>query len=289
MNQIKTGRFIALLRKEKNMTQEELAQKLSVSAKSISRWETGRTMPDWSVLQELCSQLGITVNEFFNGDRIPDSILKEKTEDMLVETINSEHKKRKKSIGILLTVIILLSLIFSTVSVMFAIDANRMTNGKPVVFSTWGFYYWPPADLSEEYMTTAIKNYFSFEREHHPYTDGSDPRTFVSLKLLGKEDRGDTVTVYAWVVDATWYINSDGVPEEGSASSVPYRLTLSKTEDGYRVTACDQPRDGGLYVDSIKELFPVRVRKKVENVQFDGTVEKLLYDIQTQVDLYYRR
>ena len=70
MNQEKIGKFIAKCRKDKNITQEQLAEMLGVSNKSISRWETGKNMPDYSILKELCNALDIDVNEFLSGEKI---------------------------------------------------------------------------------------------------------------------------------------------------------------------------------------------------------------------------
>lgn len=64
MNQEKIGKFIAERRKEKNMTQEQLAEKMGVTDKTISRWENGKTMPDYSLLKDLCDELDTNVNEF---------------------------------------------------------------------------------------------------------------------------------------------------------------------------------------------------------------------------------
>lgn len=69
MNQEKIGKFISKCRKEKNMTQEELAEKLNVNVKSISRWENGKNMPDYSVIEILCDTLDINVNELLNGEK----------------------------------------------------------------------------------------------------------------------------------------------------------------------------------------------------------------------------
>ena len=63
MDQIKIGKFILNCRKEKGLTQEQLAEKLGVTSKSISRWENGNTMPDYSLLKDLCNELDINVNE----------------------------------------------------------------------------------------------------------------------------------------------------------------------------------------------------------------------------------
>lgn len=70
MNQEKIGKFIATLRKEKNLTQEQLAEKLGINVKSISRWETGRNLPDPSLMKELCEVLDISINELFAGEKM---------------------------------------------------------------------------------------------------------------------------------------------------------------------------------------------------------------------------
>jgi transcriptional regulator with XRE-family HTH domain len=67
MNQLATGKFIAQKRKEKNLTQEQLAEKLGVSNKTISKWETGKCMPDYAVINSLCEELEITVAELMDG------------------------------------------------------------------------------------------------------------------------------------------------------------------------------------------------------------------------------
>lgn len=68
MNQMATGKFISRKRKEKNLTQEQLAEKLGVSNKTISKWETGKCMPDYSIVKNLCEELEITVAELMDGE-----------------------------------------------------------------------------------------------------------------------------------------------------------------------------------------------------------------------------
>ncbi len=68
MNQLVIGKYISLKRKQKNMTQEQLAEKLGVSNKTISKWETGKCMPDYSIIKNLCDELEITVAELFDGE-----------------------------------------------------------------------------------------------------------------------------------------------------------------------------------------------------------------------------
>ena len=70
MNQIKIGKFIAECRKDKNLTQEQLAEMLNTTNKSISKWENGNCLPDSSLYEPLCNILEITINELFAGQRI---------------------------------------------------------------------------------------------------------------------------------------------------------------------------------------------------------------------------
>ena len=84
MNQEKIGKFISELRKEKNMTQEQLADKLGISNKSISRWENGKTMPDYSLLNDICNEFNITINELLSGERIEKENYISKAEENLI-------------------------------------------------------------------------------------------------------------------------------------------------------------------------------------------------------------
>ncbi|HAB66487.1 MAG TPA: hypothetical protein DCE23_03870 [Firmicutes bacterium] len=68
MDQVKIGKFILKLRKEKRMTQLELADKIGVTDRTISKWENGKGMPDLSLMQPLCNELGITINDLLNGE-----------------------------------------------------------------------------------------------------------------------------------------------------------------------------------------------------------------------------
>ena len=70
MDQVKIGNFIAEKRKEKNLTQEQLAEKIGVSNKTVSKWECGRCMPDYSMIEGLCKELDISISELINGHEI---------------------------------------------------------------------------------------------------------------------------------------------------------------------------------------------------------------------------
>ena len=119
MNQEKIGKFIAKCRKDKNMTQTELAEKLGVTDKSIGNWENGRNMPDLSLFKPLCDELGITINEFLSGEKIKKEKYQEKFEENIINTINYSTKRiniSNNTIGIILIVIgVLLSVTALTI------------------------------------------------------------------------------------------------------------------------------------------------------------------------------
>lgn len=89
MNQIKIGGFIAVCRKAKGLTQYQLAEKLGITDKAVSKWETGKSMPDLSLFMPLCELLEITLNELLSGEFIADENLKEKSNQVLFEVIAS--------------------------------------------------------------------------------------------------------------------------------------------------------------------------------------------------------
>lgn len=81
MDQIKIGKFIAEMRKEQNFTQIDLAEKLGISNKTISKWECGNGMPDYAVMENLCEALHINVNELLSGERLPSKEYNKKAEE----------------------------------------------------------------------------------------------------------------------------------------------------------------------------------------------------------------
>ena len=107
MDIIKIGKYIAENRKKKNMTQEQLAEKLGVTSKTISRWENGNYMPDISLLKPLSEELGITLNDLLSGEKVEKEKYQEKLEENIINTIDYSNKKvieRNNSIGLLLII-----------------------------------------------------------------------------------------------------------------------------------------------------------------------------------------
>ena len=95
MNQIKIGKFIAACRKQVNLTQMQLAEKLSITDKAVSKWERGIAMPDTSIMLELCDILHISVNELLRGEKISMENNNQKNEDLMLEMAKELEKKSK--------------------------------------------------------------------------------------------------------------------------------------------------------------------------------------------------
>ncbi len=121
MDQIKIGKFILDCRKEKGLTQEQLAEKLGVTSKSISRWENGNTLPDYSLLKDLCNELDINVNELLFGEKIKENDYMNKSEENLVN-LRKQIDERKKVLTIISYVILSIIIIAFILNIIL----NRM-------------------------------------------------------------------------------------------------------------------------------------------------------------------
>lgn len=118
MNQVKIGKFIADLRKEKNMTQEQLSEKMGVSNKTISRWENGKTMPDYSLLEELCDELDISINELLSGEKIENEKYINHAEENLIN-LTKQIEKRKRILKIIQRILLVFACILFAINMVF--------------------------------------------------------------------------------------------------------------------------------------------------------------------------
>ena len=108
MNQTAIGSYIAKKRREKNLTQEQLAETLGVSNKTISKWENGKCMPDYSIIEQLCKELSVTLSELMDGeDAAEDSVRVYDDEQILDLLRRTQELERQKNIlyGIILIVL----------------------------------------------------------------------------------------------------------------------------------------------------------------------------------------
>ena len=118
MNQKKIGCFIAKCRKEKKMTQSELAEKLRVTDKSIGNWENGRNMPDLSLFKPLCDELNITINDLLSGEKIGKDKYQEKFEENIVNTIDYSAKRIDKYSNVIGLLFVIFGLFISMSAIM---------------------------------------------------------------------------------------------------------------------------------------------------------------------------
>ena len=113
MNQIKIGKFITERRKNVNLTQMQLAEKLNITDRAVSKWETGRAMPDSSIMLELCDVLQITVNDLLSGEVVSMDNYNKELENKLLEMVKEKEAADKRLlsleiiIGVVCIVIIL--------------------------------------------------------------------------------------------------------------------------------------------------------------------------------------
>lgn len=119
MDQQKIGSFFKELRKEKNLTQEQLAEALNVSGRTVSRWETGSNMPDLSILVELADFYDVDIREIINGERKSEKMENELKDTLtqVAEYSNAEKKKLKKKmidISIAAAILLLFAVILDT-------------------------------------------------------------------------------------------------------------------------------------------------------------------------------
>ena len=130
MDIIKIGKFIAENRKKKNMTQEQLAEKIGVTSKTISRWENGNYMPDISLLKPLSEELGITLNDLLSGEKVEKEKYQEKLEENIINTIDYSNKKVIKNNNLMGLLLVVFG-IFCTLAAMSTVQSD----------SSWGSIY----------------------------------------------------------------------------------------------------------------------------------------------------
>lgn len=120
MDQIKIGKFIQERRKEKRLTQSELAEKLDVTDRAVSKWENGNCIPDASNIQELCKILNITINDLFSGSVVDMRDNEKKLEENLLEMIKIKEKRDKELlileifIGVIVSIIMFLCIMIAS-------------------------------------------------------------------------------------------------------------------------------------------------------------------------------
>ena len=175
MNQEKIGKFIANLRKEKNMTQQELAKKLNITDRAISHWENGRSMPDAGIMLELCKLLDINVNELLSAKKIIKESYNEQAEENLLEMRREIESKNKKILILnriitFLGVVIYLLIVLSTILIEMPMEIrNTIMALALVMLLLFGVYnlniirktgYYECQECKHQYIPTFNQMFF---------------------------------------------------------------------------------------------------------------------------------
>lgn len=122
MDQSKIGRFIASCRKEKDLTQAQLAEKLNITDRAVSKWENGRCLPDSSIMIELCDLLDISVNELLSGEKVEPEHVPQAAEKNLIALKKKDEKETSKSRGLIAAILVLI-IVFSAAFAVYAAKA----------------------------------------------------------------------------------------------------------------------------------------------------------------------
>ena len=136
MDQVKIGKFISECRKECGMTQIQLAEKLGITDRAVSKWENGRSLPDSAIMLELCGLLNISVNELLNGEKIMEDFEK-KSEQMLLEMAKQKEESDRKMLALEIVIGVMSAIILLGFS--FAAAYFQMADWLRVVLVVTGF------------------------------------------------------------------------------------------------------------------------------------------------------
>jgi transcriptional regulator with XRE-family HTH domain len=126
MNQEKIGKFIACCRKKQKLTQEQLAEKLGITYKAVSKWETGKGLPDASIMKDLCNILKITVNDLLSGELINEKDYNKKSEEYMIEIYRQKEEGDRKLLKLetIVGFIFITYFIFILLTMIYLIEKN---------------------------------------------------------------------------------------------------------------------------------------------------------------------
>ena len=166
MNQIKIGKFIAEQRKKNNLTQMQLAEKLNITDRAISKWENGKAMPDSSIMLDLCNELKISLNELLSGEMIEMKNYDESVEKNLLEMVKQKEEADKRLLSMEIVIGVLSCLILFIL--IFVASLVEMADWLRILLIAIGFISFIIA------MFFALKieqtaGYYECEKCHHKY------------------------------------------------------------------------------------------------------------------------
>ncbi len=137
MDQVKIGKFIAERRKKSNLTQMQLAEKLNITDRAVSKWETGKAMPDSSIMRELCDILEITVNDLLSGEVVTMDNYNKELENNLLEMIKQKEQADKRLLYVEVFIGITATVVLFTL--IFVAAFMQISNGLRITLIVFGF------------------------------------------------------------------------------------------------------------------------------------------------------
>ena len=222
MEQEKIGKFIAQCRKNRDLTQAQLAEKLNITDRAISKWETGKGMPDSSIMLQLCDELQISVNELLKGEHINNNDIHIETDKNIINILE-EYKRMKKRSNIFKTVstILLAIIIFGALS--FGLIEYFKSNDYSEV------------DISQEeenelydkcleyFINMQSPHLFNIEnKEDKPNYDVSisDFKVFAKLQRIGIIRHGKEIEVYCLITDKSYHVENEKLKSDSGGETV---------------------------------------------------------------------
>lgn len=195
MDQVKIGKFIAELRREKELTQRELAELMGVSDRTVSKWETGNGMPEMSMLMPLCQALQINVNELLSGERLSDDSYSRKAEENIMNLMQETEKHKKQNRRTIINAVLIIILSFIAVVSVVVISLLYATSSTEVT-RQWLRYLidFPsviPLLLAAVLTMSAAKMWSPFFRAfgivfaHREYSVGEIKESVIAMRMLG--------------------------------------------------------------------------------------------------------
>ena len=135
MDQIRIGKFIAESRKSKNLTQRQLADTLSISDKTISKWECGKGLPEVSLMLPLCAALDITVNDLLSGEKVSSTDYEKKAEGNMINLMKENEENRKRMALSIITAVITIIAVCALIVIVSFIDLPTAVRMILIAFS----------------------------------------------------------------------------------------------------------------------------------------------------------
>ena len=249
MDQNKSGKFIAQLRKEKNMTQEQLAEKIGVSINAVSKWERGLSFPDVSLYKKLCKELDINIEELINGEKDKNKI-----------------KKNSKKLLIILSILFMI-IIFGLIYYHRNLKVNLVNDS--------------------DYLYDEVINFIKEkEFKENPDSKEKDFNVFYSYHPFGIEKKNNYKYVYLWIYEQSYYIEKEEYGSGlaiSSGKSMPIKVIFKDN----KLQEVIYPKDGSQYITSIKEMFPGIIKYQVLNFDKEKNINKLFNEVEQKKNIYY--